>query len=147
MKPNFIIWIKQQLKEDEASKLIAEGIAVNSTASLDLSGTEPNVVGNPTEGALLLWLHKQGIDHVTLKESANTLSEIPFSTERKYMATVVTSSVNGKKILYVKGAPEIVYGMCNSSSANVSKSEVDNQLQAYQKKSYAYIGICLSDTG
>lgn len=125
---------KQQLKEDEASKLIAEGIAVNSTASLDLSGTEPNVVGNPTEGALLLWLHKQGIDHVTLKESANTLSEIPFSTERKYMATVVTSSVNGKKILYVKGAPEIVYGMCNSSSANVSKSEVDNQLQAYQKK-------------
>lgn len=74
---------KQQLKEDEASKLIAEGIAVNSTASLDLSGTEPNVVGNPTEGALLLWLHKQGIDHVTLKESANTLSEIPFSTERK----------------------------------------------------------------
>ena len=92
---------KQQLKEDEASKLIAEGIAVNSTASLDLSGTEPNVVGNPTEGALLLWLHKQGIDHVTLKESANTLSEIPFSTERKYMATVVTSSVNGKKILYV----------------------------------------------
>ena len=44
---------KQQLKEDEASKLIAEGIAVNSTASLDLSGTEPNVVGNPTEGALL----------------------------------------------------------------------------------------------
>ena len=63
-----------------------------------------NVVGNPTEGALLLWLHKQGIDHVALKESANTLSEVPFSTERKYMATVVTSSVNGKKILYVKGA-------------------------------------------
>ena len=132
---------KQQLKEDEASKLIAEGIAVNSTASLDLSGTEPNVVGNPTEGALLLWLHKQGIDHVTLKESANTLSEIPFSTERKYMATVVTSSVNGKKILYVKGAPEIVYGMCNSSSANVSKSEVDNQLQAYQKKAMRTLGF------
>ena len=132
---------KQQLKEDEASKLIAEGIAVNSTASLDLSGTEPNVVGNPTEGALLLWLHKQGIDHVTLKESANTLSEIPFSTERKYMATVVTSSVNGKKILYVKGAPEIVYRMCNSSSANVSKSEVDNQLQAYQKKAMRTLGF------
>lgn len=132
---------KQQLKEDKASKLIAEGIAVNSTASLDLSGTEPNVVGNPTEGALLLWLHKQGIDHVTLKESANTLSEIPFSTERKYMATVVTSSVNGKKILYVKGAPEIVYGMCNSSSANVSKSEVDNQLQAYQKKAMRTLGF------
>ena len=132
---------KQQLNGDEASKLIAEGIAVNSTASLDLSGTEPNVVGNPTEGALLLWLHKQGIDHVALKESANTLSEVPFSTERKYMATVVTSSVNGKKILYVKGAPEIVYGMCNSSSANVSKSEVDNQLQAYQKKAMRTLGF------
>lgn len=57
------------------------------------------------------------------------------------MATVVTSSVNGKKILYVKGAPEIVYGMCNSSSANVSKSEVDNQLQAYQKKAMRTLGF------
>lgn len=138
---NFYDLDKQTLSKDEQSLLIAEGIAVNSTASLDFSNDTPSPVGNPTEGALLLWLHKQGIDYRDLKESAKYLDEIPFSTDRKYMATIVKSSVNGKNILYIKGAPEIIYGMCSSACGNVSKEEVDKQLTIYQQKAMRTLGF------
>lgn len=141
-KSNFYDLFNQELKKgDEMSHLIAEGIAVNSTASLDLSGDTPNVVGNPTEGALLLWLNSQGIDYVTLKESAERLAEIPFTTEKKYMATVVNSTVLGKRILYVKGAPEIVYGMCKNACGNVTKEQVDSQLLQYQEQAMRTLGF------
>src|SRR5574344_851235 len=91
-------------KDDNISNLIAEGIAVNSTASLDLSEKTPKVIGNPTEGALLLWLYNQGIDYRTIKENAECIAEVPFSTERKYMATIVKSTFSGQKIVFVKGA-------------------------------------------
>ena len=80
---------------------------MNSTAQLDLSEEKPKVLGNPTEGALLLWLRSEGVDYTTLRANAERVQELPFSTERKYMATVVRSAC-GKTYLYVKGAPEIV---------------------------------------
>lgn len=128
-------------KDDEMSGLIAEGIAVNSTASLDFSSQSPNAIGNPTEGALLLWLHSQGIDYRELKESAERLGEVPFSTERKYMATIVRSSISGNRILFVKGAPEIVFGMCQKSCGNVAKSDIDKQLLDYQKQAMRTLGF------
>src|SRR5574344_199951 len=135
--------LKEQklLKDDEMSGFIAEGIAVNSTASLDFSTKSPNAIGNPTEGALLLWLHSQGIDYRELKESAERLDEVPFSTERKYMATIVKSGISGKRILFVKGAPEIVFGMCHKSCGNVDKSDIDKQLLDYQKQAMRTLGF------
>src|SRR5574344_3075759 len=126
---------------DFMSGFIAEGIAVNSTASLDFSTKSPNAIGNPTEGALLLWLHSQGIDYRELKESAERLGEVPFSTERKYMATIVKSGIFGKRILFVKGAPEIVFGMCHKSCGNVAKSDIDKQLLEYQKQAMRTLGF------
>lgn len=118
-----------------------EGIAVNSTASIDFSDKEkPQILGNPTEGALLLWLYKQGCDFIAMREQAKTLQEVPFSTERKYMATVVQSAaLQGKKVLYVKGAPEIVYGLCRETS--VSKEEVEKQLLGYQNRAMRTLGF------
>lgn len=82
----------KQLGSDALSAVIAEGIAANSTAQLDKSDpAAAKVLGNPTEGALLLWLDSQGIDYRALKDRAETIEELPFSTERKYMATVVNS--------------------------------------------------------
>ena len=130
----------QQLSDSEICKLIVEGMAVNSTASLDFSQDTPTVIGNPTEGALLLWLHKNGINYTQLKNDAITLNEVPFSTERKYMASVV-KSVTGKKILYVKGAPEIVLNMCNSISGDKSKDNVNEQLLAYQQQAMRTLGF------
>lgn len=133
----------QVLNTDETSCLIKEGIALNSTASLDLSNPDkPVVLGNPTEGALLLWLRKEGIDYRRLKEEANVIEEIPFSTERKYMATVVESAqIRGKKILYVKGAPEIIRSLCKQIDKNVNVADIDKQLTDYQNRAMRTLGF------
>ena len=133
----------QALSTDETSRLIKESIALNSTASLDLSNPDkPMVLGNPTEGALLLWLRKNGIDYRKLKEDANVVEELPFSTERKYMATVVESAqLDGKKILYVKGAPEIIRSLCKQIDKNVNIADIDKQLTDYQNRAMRTLGF------
>lgn len=133
----------QALGTDETSRLIKEGIALNSTASLDLSNPDkPVVFGNPTEGALLLWLRNNGIDYRNLKEDANVVEELPFSTERKYMATVVDSAqLEGKKILYVKGAPEIIRSLCKQIDKNVNIADIDRQLTDYQNRAMRTLGF------
>ena len=83
-----------------SNDILYEGIAVNSTAQLDLSGEKPSVLGNPTEGALAR-LKGKGADYQKLRAEAQRVEELPFTTERKFMATVV-KSVTGKTILYVK---------------------------------------------
>lgn len=140
---NFYGLSAQTLGNDKDSLLIEEGIAVNSTASLDYSVAEAvKVLGNPTEGALLLWLKKAGVDYLNLRESAEVLEELPFSTERKYMATIVKSSLfEGKTILYVKGAPEIVSGLCKNIENNVSKTDIENQLVEYQNQAMRTLGF------
>ena len=131
----------QQLGADAVSLMVKEGIAVNSTASLDLSDpARAKVLGNPTEGALLLWLKDCGEDYQALKENTTLIEELPFSTERKYMATVVTSA-NGRRVLYVKGAPEIVYALCKTTANGVKKEEIDAQLLAYQKQAMRTLGF------
>ena len=138
---NFYSLCNQQLKDDDISLLIKEGIAVNSTASLDLSNAASiKVLGNPTEGALLLWLKEQGEDYKQLKAHTALIEELPFTTERKYMATVVNSSL-GKKVLYVKGAPEIVYSLCKQVCANVDKAVIDEQLRMYQLQAMRTLGF------
>lgn len=129
----------------ETRKILLEGLAVNSTAQLDFTNAEkPSVLGNPTEGALLLWLNAQGIDYRQLRESASAVEELPFSTERKYMATVVESAAcPGKKILYVKGAPEIVYGLC--ATADMEKEAVDKQLLDYQSRAMRTLGFAYQE--
>ena len=94
-----------ELKQgDEA--LLDTAIALNSTA--ELNGGKP--IGNPTESALLLWLDAQGKDYEELRKQVNVLKQLPFSTERKMMATL--AEVDGETYLFVKGAPEIVMKKC-----------------------------------
>lgn len=124
-------------------RYIYEGIAVNSTAQLDLSGDKPQVLGNPTEGALLLWLKANGMDYQELRGSAGRLEELPFTTERKYMATVARSA-SGKRILYVKGAPEIVFGMCRNTNG-VTEEEIDAQLLEYQNQAMRTLGFAYQE--
>lgn len=126
---------------DTPKEVINEGIAVNSTASIDFSDkSKPQILGNPTEGALLLWLNNKGVDYRSIRESVKTVAEVPFSTERKYMATIVESvALKGKRVLYVKGAPEIVFGLCKETS--VSKENVDKQLTEYQNRAMRTLGF------
>lgn len=126
--------------KDVPEEIIYEGMAVNSTASIDFSEEKPQVLGNPTEGALLLWMHAKGMDYRPLREGVRVVEELPFSTERKFMATLVESGVmKGKRILYVKGAPEIVYARCKQT--DVAPEEVNSQLSAYQNRAMRTLGF------
>lgn len=132
---------EMQFPDDIAPDIINEGIAVNSTATLDLSGPQPKALGNPTEGALLLWLNAAGIDFTALKEAAPRLAELPFTTERKFMATIVKSAVTGRPTLYVKGAPEIVLSLCDRIAGNRTKEQIGKQLLGYQRQAMRTLGF------
>ncbi len=121
--------------------LVAEGIAVNSTAFLEekAAGEKPSGVGNPTEIALLLWLNGQGKDYMSLRTQAKVVNQLTFSTERKYMATLVDSPIRQKRILYIKGAPEIVMSKCNLPADTIAR--YNEQLLAYQNKAMRTLGI------
>lgn len=123
--------------------LMREGIAVNSTASLDLSAPEkPVALGNPTEGALLLWLRDQGLDYQTMRDEVEIIDELPFSTERKYMATLVRSTaVEGKKILYIKGATDIIRHFCSEIAGNHSWDDINSQLLQWQNQAMRTLGF------
>lgn len=147
-KTNFYNLPDQQLKNDELSNLIKEGISVNSTAFLDFSEGKVKTLGNPTEAALLLWLNSQNQDYLQLRESAPVVEQLTFSTERKYMATVVTSPLIGKKVLYVKGAPEIVLANCKRvateggyKSVEETRPGIEQQLLDYQNQAMRTLGF------
>ena len=127
----------------ETEALVREGIAANSTATLNLANpSAPEVLGNPTEGALLLWLHDRGVDCRALRDGARRVDELPFSTERKYMATVVASAARpGRRVLHVKGAPEIVLGLCASCAGGVAKPEVEALLLGCQRQVLRTLGF------
>ncbi|MDE6463646.1 MAG: calcium-translocating P-type ATPase, PMCA-type [Muribaculaceae bacterium] len=122
------------------SDVLAEGIAVNSTAELDRSGDRIKAIGNPTEGALLLWLDKRGEDYSALRSGVTTVDELPFSTERKFMATVVERP-DRTRILYVKGAPEIVFGLCKVIPDGLTRQMVDARLLEYQNQGMRTLGF------
>lgn len=131
----------QQLGKNGISDIITEGISVNSTAFLDNTDGKVNALGNPTEGALLLWLNDNGIDYLKLRENAPVVAQLPFSTERKFMATVVESPLLGHRVLYVKGAPEIVVGMCAKIDGDTKHEAITQQLLQYQQQAMRTLGL------
>lgn len=123
-----------ELKQgDEA--LLDTAIALNSTAELN----DGKPIGNPTESALLLWLDAQGKDYEQLRKQVNVLKQLPFSTERKMMATL--AEVDGETYLFVKGAPEIVMKKCiiEDRMLRQSAEELDEwQHKAMRTLAFAY---------
>ncbi len=144
---NFFALKEQVLTSDVASVVVKEGMAVNSTANLNKEGGVVKTIGNPTEAALLLWLDRQGADYMQLREGAKVLSQLTFSTERKYMATVVDSSLLGKKVLYVKGAPEIVLAHCNHVMTENGVSTTNKHREAIEAKLLDYQGMAMRTLG
>ena len=146
---NFFALKNQELTDNTASNLIKEGIAANSTAFLDYSDPQKiSTMGNPTEAALLLWLHNKDIEYAPLRENAHVDKQLTFSTERKYMATLVNSPLVGKKVLYMKGAPEIVLSKCKTvetpegeKPVSEYKGQIEEQLLAYQNQAMRTLGF------
>lgn len=152
---DFPVLDKEHEKENQATiQTIYENMAVNSTAFLEKNERDGtlNPVGNPTESALLLWLNKQGVNYEELRNKIHTVSQLPFSTERKFMATLVRRE-DGKQMLYLKGAPEILLKRCNSYlAANGTKcpmkehlSKVEAQLLTYQNMAMRTLGFAVTE--
>ena len=144
---NFFALDGQVLTADTASAVVKEGMAVNSTANLNKEGGVVKTIGNPTEAALLLWLDRLGADYMQLREGAKVLSQLTFSTERKYMATVVDSPLLGKKVLYVKGAPEIVLAHCNHVMTENGVSTTNKHRETIEAKLLEYQGMAMRTLG
>ena len=123
-----------------SENFLAEMIAMNTTANLDLSDKNSvKVIGNPTEVALLLWLKSKDFDYLNIRENGEIIDRLPFSTENKYMATVAKSATNGKTYVFVKGAPEILLGVSDVSEAEKKACEAD--LLGYQSKAMRTLGL------
>lgn len=127
---------------EQLHDLEMELVAVNSTAHLERKKDEVSVLGNPTEGALLLWLNDKKVDYLHLREQATIVSQLTFSTERKFMATLAKSHIFKKTILMLKGAPEIVMNYCKGGFENgIGKKEFEQKLHTYQSKAMRTIGF------
>lgn len=134
--------------------VIDEGIAANSTAHLDEGANGVKVLGNPTEGALLLWLADQGVDYAELRRNARVVEQLTFSTERKYMATVVDSPLLGHRVIYVKGAPEYVMNFCSQMVTaqglvpmEDNRPAVEEKLLQYQNQAMRTLGFAYALVG
>lgn len=140
--------------DSNIKEIIAEGIAANSTAHLDEGANGVKVLGNPTEGALLLWLADQGVDYAELRNRAHVVEQLTFSTERKYMATVVDSPLLNHRVVYVKGAPEYVMNFCSQMVTaqglvpmESSRPAVEAKLLQYQNQAMRTLGFAYALVG
>jgi len=123
---------------DDKEKLLAYAIALNSTADI---GDDGKAIGNPTEGALLLWMKNKGYDYIKIRREAELINRVPFSTERKYMSTEVR--IGGRDYTFLKGAPEIVMDMCDLQPGR--RKELHDLLSGYQKEAKRTLALACDD--
>lgn len=132
------------------SPLLTEAIAANTTAHLSREPDQPvTPVGNPTEGALLLWLDAAGADYIVSRKAFETQTQWTFTTERKFMATLGHSPTLGQTVLHVKGAPEIVFDRCAQRAAGegtvplteADRATVETTLKDYQARGMRTLGL------
>ena len=149
-----IFGLKNEMLDDsETGRLMKEGIAVNSTAFLDYSDHKKvKVIGNPTEGALLLWLFDNNVDFEGIRDNAKIVKQLPFTTRYKYMATVIRTGEHNRNILYVKGAPEYMLKRCQTvkmdgryAAIQTVKAEVEEKLLEYQNKAMRTLGFAYKE--
>lgn len=125
-----------------------DGLSANSTAQLAREDGTIRAIGNPTEGALLVWLEGQGANYLTARTTFAVGGQLPFSTDRKYMATAGTSTT-GQKLLHVKGAPEVVLDRCDTiltetgpvSLAGDTRTTILKELKDLQVRGMRTIGF------
>lgn len=133
--------VGSMLRFGEVTKeALAEQIALNSTAFLDHEG---HALGNSTEGALLHWMNDEGFDYRTLREACTIVSRQTFSTHTKYMATIYRNVTDSHAVLAVKGAPEIVMGMCHAID---DRAAIERQLLDFQQRGMRTLAVASAST-
>lgn len=127
---------------EKEREVILQNIAINSTAEVfkEADG-KLTTIGNPTEIALLKWMHKSGVDYPEYRDRANIIKQIPFSTETKNMQTIAKVNDDSPVVRYVKGAPEILLDMCDSIAGGVDRETIEQTLKGYQAKAMRTLGF------
>jgi Ca2+-transporting ATPase len=127
--------------DDELGGLIVENVCANTTAHLGRTGRQAtHALGNPTEGALLFWLEDQGIDYVVHRQSFSISYQLTFSTERKWMGTLGTSSRTGDSVFHAKGAPEIILARCSHVLTAEGVEPIDEHRERIRESLVRYQG-------
>lgn len=143
---NSMTVVEFKVCNDEAMAQIVDCMAVNSTAELTRGDNDAIMaIGNPTEGALLRWLKDRGHDYSSIRERYNMLSVEPFSTETKYMVTEAIEVVTGRKVRFVKGAPEIIMSMCECIAEGLSHEEIEATLLSYQSRAMRTLSFAVEE--
>jgi len=142
--------VEGKMNDSRGKRFFAEAICANSTANLSRHAGTISPIGNPTEGALLMWLEDQQIDYLDFRDSFKIFHQWTFTTERKYMATLGHSLTIGKDILFVKGAPEIVLAQCatilsadakTEEITNKKRAEIEESLKSFQSRGMRTLGF------
>ena len=137
--------VEHRIFDNSSKEVVMHSMAVNSTAELGMDEGREVVIGNPTEGALLMWLRTNGINYTEVRDSYKIIEQQPFSTETKYMSTTVEHGTTGKRMRFVKGAPEIVISMCQRIAGNVERNEIEAQLLEYQSRAMRTLGFAIEN--
>ena len=137
--------VEHRIFDDSTKEVVMHSMAMNSTAELGMDDGREVVIGNPTEGALLIWLRTNGLSYTELRDSFKIIEQQPFSTETKYMSTTVEEIATGKRMRFVKGAPEIVMSMCQHIAGDVDRSEIEAQLLEYQSRAMRTLGFAVEN--
>ena len=132
---------------DEEMELLKLNMAVNSTAEVFKEDGKVMAIGNPTEAALLKWLHKNGVDYSAWRESAAVVEQVPFSTETKFMQTTARVKDAKGPVRFIKGAPEIVLEMCDLIAGQQTKEHIHQTLAEYQSKAMRTLGFACQKDG
>ena len=138
--------------------LVFQAIAANSTADLAAPTAARRVLGNPTEGALLLWIESIGGDYNALRQSNAIIKRLPFSTEHKFMCSLIEARSRGGRVVHIKGAPEVVLERCETiltaegpEPLNARREALDETLRAFQLRGMRTLGfafkLCDDDAG
>lgn len=133
---------------EEEFELVRQNMAINSTAEVYKDNDDNLItIGNPTEVALLKWMHKNGPDYDVYRSEATDVMQTPFSTESKYMQTVAVMQEGEDPIKFIKGAPEIVLDMCDKIAGGQTKEHIAETLQQYQNKAMRTLGFAYQRLG
>lgn len=133
---------------EEEFELIRQNMAINSTAEVYKENDDKLVtIGNPTEVALLKWMHKNGPDYDVYRKNAIDVKQTPFSTETKYMQTTAVMQEGDTPIRFIKGAPEIILNMCDTIAGGQTKKHIEESLRQYQSKAMRTLGFAYQRLG
>lgn len=134
--------VDQHFYDEALQDFVIMNVALNSTAELDVQEDGSyRIIGNPTEGSLLRWITTQGVDYHKMRASYDILRQQPFSTETKQMETTIL--YEGKPLLLVKGAPEIVLQLCSAIANEVERQLVEEQIREFQNHAMRTLGFAL----